>query len=95
MAEQSAKVEQFLFVPLMIILIQDNLNVITATSIGTTISMKGDDVQQIVSVHNDFRARENPSGKMQLIVSHCILNALHITIDGVTRHYTNRNGTEI
>ena len=69
MAEQSVKVEQFLYVLLMVILIRDNLNVITATSIGTTITMKGEDVQQIVSIHNDFRARENPSGNMQLIVS--------------------------
>ena len=74
MAQQNVKLQ---LLSIVAILIRDTLTLpIESLPPGTEIPIGGEDIGKIVNIHNDFRARENPFGNAQLIVSHlpiCII----------------------
>ena len=67
---------------LLAILALESLNSTTvhAISTGEKLLMEGDDIGKIVNAHNDLRARENPSGNIQTIVSVTPINCMCTTL---------------
>ena len=67
MARQNVKLQ---LLSIVAILIRDTLTLPTESlPPGTEIAIGKEDISTIVNIHNEFRARENPFGYAQLIVS--------------------------